>query len=196
MLRRQPFHPGYYDWPPPSLAEVRARWLWWLCLAVASVGVLALVAFVLSHDDPRQPGLADRAWLTLGLAAVLLVLLAVHYYAGGARRLLRALVEYAVVALLAVLLTLSALPAATRPATNQPAANRAPAQHSAANPARPPSRPPANRPASPPAKAAGDGCPAVVKVPAWLACLWRQANPPEQDRAIPLSPGSSTRRTP
>jgi small-conductance mechanosensitive channel len=143
MLRRDYPPVGAYGWPPPPLAEVRARWARWASLAVAALGALALVAFVLSHDDPRQPGLADRAWLTLGLAAVLLVLLAVHYYAGGARRLLRALVEYAVVALLAVLLTLSALPAATRPATNQPAANRAPAQHSAANPARPPSRPPA-----------------------------------------------------
>jgi hypothetical protein len=191
MLRRDYPPIGTYTWPPPPLAEVRARWLRWACLAVAALGVLALVAFVLSHDDPRQPGLADRAWLTLGLAALLLVALSVHHYAGGARRLLRALVEYAVVALLAVLLTLTALPAATRPTINQPAANRAPAQHSAANPARPPT----NRPASQHAKAAGDGCPAVVKVPAWLACLWRQANPPEQDRALPRSPGPPTRRT-
>jgi hypothetical protein len=189
MLRRDYPPIGAYGWPPPPLAEVRARWARWACLAVAMLGVLALVAFVISHDDPRQPGLSDRAWLTLGLAAVLLVLLAVHHAAGGARRLLRALAEYAVVALLAVLLTLTALPAATRPAANQPA------QQSAANRARPPSRPPANHPASPHAKATGDGCPAVVKVPAWLACLWRQANPPEQDRAIPLSPGPSTRRT-
>jgi hypothetical protein len=174
---------GAYGWPPPPLAEVRARWLRWASLAVAALGVLALVAFVISHDDPRQPGLSDRAWLTLGLAAMLLVLLAVHHYAGGPRRLLRALTEYAVVALLAVLLTITAQPAATRPAATQPA------QQPAANRARPPSRPPANHAAGPQATGAGEGCPPVKQLPAWLACLWHQANPPQPP------PPPSTRRT-
>jgi hypothetical protein len=188
MLRRDYPPIGAYDWPPPPLSEVRARWLRWACLAVAALGVLALVAFVISHDDPH-PGLSDRAWLTLGAAALLLVALSVHHYAGGARRLLRALAEYAVVALLAVLLTLTALPAATRPAANQPAATQ-PAQQSAANRARPPARPPATHPAGSQASGAGEGCPPVKQLPAWLACLWHQANPPQ-----PQHP-PSTRRTP
>jgi hypothetical protein len=195
MLRPSGFRGGYYDWPPPPLREVRRRWLRWLGLAAASLAVLALVTFVIGHDDPRQPGLSDRAWLTLTAAALLLVALGLHHRL-GALALLRALAEYAVVALLAVLLTTTALPAATQP-SNQPA-GRAPAQQSAANPARPPSRPPAN-PTSTPAGRASDGCPPVKRVPAWLACLWRQANPPEpnkeQGRAMPLSPAPPTWRS-
>jgi hypothetical protein len=195
MLRHPPG--GYYDWPPPPLAEVRARWLRWLALAAVSAVVLALVAFVIGHDDPRQPGLSNRSWLTLGLAALLLVLLGIHYRL-GTRALLRAVTEYAVVALLAVLLTLTALPAPPAgQAAKQPAAKPAPAQQSAANRAHPPTtlprttRPPAN-PAGPAANRGGEGCPAVVQVPAWLACLWRQANPPEP----PGSPTPPVRRSP
>ena len=180
MLHRDYPPLGGYGWPPPPLAEVRARWARWTCLAAAVLSVLALVAFVIDHDDPH-PGLSDRAWLTLGLAALLLVLLSVHHYAGGARRLLRALVEYALVALLAVLLTITALPAPNRAPANQPAANHAPAQP-----------PAASQPADPQATATSDGCPPVRQVPAWLACLWRQANPPEpkptKSQAMPALP--------
>jgi hypothetical protein len=186
MLRRVDARGGYYDWPPPPLREVRRRWLMWLCLAGAGAGVLALVTFVIGHDDPRRPGLSDRAWLTLATAALLLVALSIHQRL-GALALLRAVAEYAVVALLAVLLTLTALPGADQP-SNQSSAGRAPAQQQAANRARPPSRPPVNT-AGPAAGRAGDGCPAVKRVPAWLACLWRQANPP-------TSPPPSTRRIP
>jgi hypothetical protein len=197
MLRRDYPPIGGYGWPPPPLREVQARWLRWAGLAAAGLAVLALVTFVVGRDDPRQPGLSDRAWLTLGAAALLLVALGVHHYAGGARRLLRALAEYAVVALLAVLLTITALPATNRPAADQPA-GRAPAQQPAANPARPPSRPPAN-PTSTPAGRAGDGCPPVKRVPAWLACLWRQANPSEPNkekgRVMPVSPAPPTWRS-
>jgi small-conductance mechanosensitive channel len=180
MLRRDYPPAGPYGWPPPTIREMQARWLRWACLAVAALAVLALVAFVISHDDPRQPGLSDRAWLTLGLAALLLVALSVHHYAGGARRLLRALAEYAVVALLAVLLTVTALPAANQPAAQQ-SATKQPAQ-----------QPAAQDPADPRAKGAGDGCPPVRRVPAWLACLWRQANPPQPTD----SPTPPARRTP
>jgi hypothetical protein len=193
MLRSTGFRGGYYDWPPPPLREVRRRWLRWLGLAAASLAVLALVTFVIGHDDPRQPGLSDRAWLTLTAAALLLVALSLHHRL-GALALLRALTEYAVVALLAVLLTLTALPAATQPAANQPAANRAPTQQLAATPARPsttqpPATRPATNPAGPPAKGAGDGCPPVKRVPAWLACLWRQSNPPQLPGSPPRRPG-------
>jgi hypothetical protein len=190
MLRRDYPPIGPYGWPPPTVREVQARWARWACLAVAGLAVLALVAFVIGHDDPRQPGLSDRAWLTLAAAALLLVALGVHHYAGGARRLLRALAECAVVALLAVLLTVTALPAADQAAAQQSAANQPAA-----------TRPPANQP-GPAAGRAGNGCPPVKQVHAWLACLWRQANPPDpkreqqQARAMPLSPAPPTRRTP
>jgi hypothetical protein len=52
MLRRDYPARGYYDWPPPPLSAVRARWLLWLALGSISVAVLALVAFVLDHDNP------------------------------------------------------------------------------------------------------------------------------------------------
>jgi hypothetical protein len=176
MLRPTGFRGGYYDWPPPTLREVRRRWLRWLGLAAASLGVLALVTFVIGHDDPRQPGLSNRAWLTLTAAALLLVALGLHHRL-GALALLRALTEYAVVALLAVLLTITALPVADQPAGKQSAAKQA----------------------GQAAKAAGGGCPAVLRVPAWLACLWRQANPPDpkptKGRALPHSPVPAARRT-
>jgi hypothetical protein len=174
MLRRPPGR-GYYDWPPPSLAEVRSRWLRWLCLGIATAGVLALVSFVLGHDD-AHPGLSDRGWFTLAAAALLLVLLGVHHRL-GALALLRALAEYAVVALLAVLLTITA----TGYGAGQPAAN-----------------PPAAKPAGTAAKTGGDGCPPVKQVGAWLACLWRQANPPppKPKQGPAMAPAPSTRRTP
>jgi hypothetical protein len=200
MLRHPPGR-GYYDWPPPPLAEVRTRWLRWLGLLALSGVVLALVTFVVSHDDPRRPGLSERAWLTLTAAALLLVALSLHQRRGSLA-LLRAAAEYATVALLAVLLTITALPAPPHPA-HQPAANRAPVQQSAANPARPRSQPPATRPlatlADSAAGRAGDGCPPVKQLHAWLACLWRQANAPEpkpeQGRAMPRSPDPPPRRT-
>jgi hypothetical protein len=155
---------------------VRARWLLWLSLASISVAVLALISFVVDHDDPREPGLSERSWLTLALAAVLLVLLSLHHRY-GAWPLVRAIAEYAVVALLAVLLTITALPVADQPAGKQSAAKQA----------------------GQAAKAAGGGCPAVLRVPAWLACLWRQANPPDpkptKGRALPHSPVPAARRT-
>jgi hypothetical protein len=177
---------GYDDWPGPSLAEVQARWLRWLWPAVTVAGFLALVAYVLSYDDPR-PGLSDRGWLILTLAALLLVALSIHR-SRGTWRLVGALTEYAVVALLAVLLTLTALPGA-HPPTGKQAPGKPPAVKRSTG-----------KQAGPAAKGAGGGCPAVVKVPAWLACLWRQANPPppatpDKARALPRSPAAS-RRTP
>ncbi len=78
MLRTRDF--GYYDpappgrygsrghfdrgWPPPSLREVQARWLRWLCLAVAALGAWAFVSYVVRHDDAR-PGLSPQGWVTL-----------------------------------------------------------------------------------------------------------------------------------
>ncbi len=174
---------GYLDrgWPPPSLMEVRARWLAWLWRLALAGGFLALASYVVSHDDPRHPGLTDRSWLTLTLAAALVGLLSLHRLAGVVP-LLRALAEYSVVALLVALL---AVPG-TAPSGHQQAAT---------SPAHQAGR--AGQRAATTAKQAADDCPPVRQVPAWLACLWRQAQQAHLPKPKALSPAApSTRRTP
>jgi hypothetical protein len=88
------------DAGPAPLHTARSvrRWLW---PTVAVTGLLAVTGFVLGHDDPA-PGLSRRGLLTIALAAVVVVLLTLRR-AAGPGPLARALVEYAVVFLLAVL---------------------------------------------------------------------------------------------
>ena len=75
---------------------------------------------VLGHDDPT-PGLSGRGLLTVALAAAVVVLLTLHRRYGPGP-LARALAEYAVVVVLAVLVATTGVPldqpaaAATRPA--------------------------------------------------------------------------------
>jgi hypothetical protein len=83
---------------PLRAATSVARW-WWPTLAVA--GFLALAGFVLGHDDPA-PGLSHRGLLTIALAAVVVVVLTIRR-AAGPGPLARAIAEYTVVFLLAVL---------------------------------------------------------------------------------------------
>jgi hypothetical protein len=92
---------------PASLHAARSvgRWLW-PTLAVG--GFLALTGFVLGHDDPA-PGLSQRGLLTIALAAAVVVLLTIRR-AAGPGPLTRALVEYAVVFLLAVLVATTGIP--------------------------------------------------------------------------------------
>ena len=74
------------------------RWLW----PTLSVGGFLLVTgFVLGHDDPT-PGLSLQGLLTIALAAAVVILLTIRRTAGTGP-LTRALFEYAVVFLLAVL---------------------------------------------------------------------------------------------
>jgi hypothetical protein len=75
-----------------------ARWLW-PTLSVS--GFLVVTGFVLGHDHPT-PGLSLRGLLTIALAAAVVVLLTLRR-AAGTGPLARALFEYAVVFLLAVL---------------------------------------------------------------------------------------------
>ncbi len=98
---------------PRSLHTARSvgRW-WWPILAVG--GFLAVVVQVLGHDDPT-PGLSARGLLTIALAAAVVALLTLHRRYGP-RPLARALVEYAVVFGLAVLVATTGVP------LNQPAA--------------------------------------------------------------------------
>jgi hypothetical protein len=87
------------DGPAPlQAARSVGRWLW-PTLAVA--GFLAVTSFVLRFDDPA-PGLTQRGLFTIALAALVVVLLTIRR-AAGPGPLVRALAEYAVVALLAVL---------------------------------------------------------------------------------------------
>jgi hypothetical protein len=101
------------DHGPASLHTARSigRWLW---PTVAVTGFLALTSFVLRHDDPT-PGLSQRGLFTIALAAVVVVLLTLRR-AAGPGPLARALVEYAVVFLLAVLVATTGIPVDQAPA--------------------------------------------------------------------------------
>jgi hypothetical protein len=101
----QPHFPGWAPLVDPGSRPLQAarsvgRWLW---PALAVSGFLAVVAYTFGHDDPA-PGLSHRGLLTVALAAVVVVLLTIHRR-NGPRPLARAVIEYAVVALLATLLT-------------------------------------------------------------------------------------------
>jgi hypothetical protein len=75
---------------------------------VAVGGFLVVTGFVLGHDDPA-PGLSGRGLLTVALAAAVVALLTLHRRYGP-RPLARALAEYAVVFLLAVLVATTGVP--------------------------------------------------------------------------------------
>jgi hypothetical protein len=178
--------PGWDPLADPGPLPLRpagslARW-WWPISAV--VGFLAVVAYVLGHDP--QPGLSNRSWLTVVLAAVVVLLLTIHRATrGGPPRapLARALAEYAVVALLAVLLATAGTGqqpaqhsdggAGGRQSTERPADRRPPAEHAAA--------------------ATADRRPGIVRVVTgvghWLIELWHTAGE-LADRSTP--PTSST----
>ena len=154
----QPTLPGWaplVDAGPGSLHAARSvgRWLW---PTLAVTGFLVVTGFALRHDDPG-PGLSTRGLLTIALAATVVVLLTIRR-AAGPGPLARALGEYAVVALLAVLLATTGIPV---------------------------DRPPAG--AGEQASATADQRPALVKTIdtwrdrlvgawAWLAELWRRAD--------------------
>jgi peptidoglycan/LPS O-acetylase OafA/YrhL len=83
---------------PLQTARSVGRWLW---PALSIGGFLVVVSFVFGNDDPT-PGLSLRGLLTIALAAAVMVLLTLRRTAGPGP-LTRALFEYAVVFLLAVL---------------------------------------------------------------------------------------------
>jgi hypothetical protein len=105
----QPHLPGWAPLVDPGPAPLHAarsvrRWLW---PTVAVTGFLAVTGFVLGHDDPA-PGLSRRGLLTIALAALVVILLTIRR-AAGPGPLTRALVEYTVVFLLAVLIATTGL---------------------------------------------------------------------------------------
>jgi len=180
----QPF-PGWDPLPDHGPLPLRAagslrRWLWPIS---AVVGFLAVVGYVFRHDDP-QPGLSDRGWLTVVLAAVVVVLLTVHRASRGRpprAPLARALAEYAVVALLAVLLATAGGQqqpaervedgAGRQPSTERPAQHRQPTERADA--------------------ATADRRPGIVRVVTgtwgWLAQQWHTAGELADHSAPPPS---------
>jgi hypothetical protein len=121
----QPHLPGWaplVDAGPAPLHAARSvgRWLW---PTVAVTGFLAVTGFVLGHDDPAS-GLSRRGLLTLALAAMVVVSLTIRRRY-GAWSLARALVEYAVVFLLAVLLATTGLDPSQPPASAEQASTAA-----------------------------------------------------------------------
>jgi len=105
------------DHGPLQTARSFGRWLW-PTLAVA--GFLVVTAFTFAHDDPT-PGLSQRGLVTIALAAAVVILLTLHRTTGPGA-LARALFEYTVVFLLAVLIattgiTLDQAPAGAKQAS-------------------------------------------------------------------------------
>ena len=112
-----PHFPGWGPLVDPGslpLQPVRSigRWLWF---TVAVSGLLAVTAFTLTHDDPT-PGLSARGLLTVALTAAVVVLLTIRR-AAGSGPLTRALFEYTVVFLLAVLVATTGIPLDQAPPT-------------------------------------------------------------------------------
>jgi hypothetical protein len=105
---------------PLQAASSIARW-WWPALALAGFGAVA--GFVLGHDDPA-PGLSTRGLLTIALAALVVVLLTIHRAAGPVP-LTRAVAEFTVVALLAMLVATTGIDA-DRPPTGAKQASATP----------------------------------------------------------------------
>jgi hypothetical protein len=105
---------------PLQTTRTIGRWLW-PTLAVS--GFLVVTGLVLGHDDPA-PGLSRRGLLTIAVAAMVVVLLTIRRVAGPGP-LARALFEYAVVFLLAVLLATTGVNVDQAPARgNQRSATR------------------------------------------------------------------------
>jgi hypothetical protein len=131
-------------------------------LAVA--GFLVVTGFVLAHDD-ATPGLSTRGLVTIALAAAVVILLTIRR-AAGPGPLTRAMAEYAVVFLLAVLV------ATTGITTNPPPAD------------------------SKQASTAADQRPALIKVidgfRDWLG-EWRQWAHTESDRRDQAAPTTHAR---
>jgi hypothetical protein len=90
---------------PLQTARSVGRWLWF---ALTVAGFLVVTAFTLAHDDPT-PGLSLRGLLTIALAALVVVLLTLRRSAGPGP-LARAIFEYAVVFVLAVLVATTGVP--------------------------------------------------------------------------------------
>jgi len=128
---------------------------------------VAVVAYVLGHDDPT-PGLSHRGLLTIALAGLVTVLLTIHRRYGPGS-LARAVLEYTVVALLATLLAAAgagidqqaAGPAKTKPNAEAAVGDDGPA---------------VLRAGAKVVRAVTGAAKAVAGAVRWLVDLWRQAD--------------------
>jgi hypothetical protein len=173
--------PAAVDPLPLRAAGSLGRWLW---PTSAVAGYLVVVGYVLGHDDPR-PGLSDRGWLVLVLAAVLVVVLTARRRHGPGP-LARTLAEYALVALLAVLLI-------TTGASQQPAQQ----VEDRAGRRQPSTERPADRRPDQHTDASAERRSGIVRVLAgvrdWLAELSREAHQQAHQRTPPPSTTAPTR---
>jgi hypothetical protein len=180
-----------HDPLPLRAAGSVARW-WWPTLAVASF--LAVAVYVTGHD----PGPSQRGLVTIALAALVVVLLTIHRTAGP-RRLARAAAEYAVVALLAAMLALTAagnqqpVTPAAKGEAKHPATARAEASQD---------RPWVLRVTTGVIRAVTKAIRAVTGAAGWLVDLWRQAdaktdhhNRPPPTTAAAMAPSSTLAST-
>jgi hypothetical protein len=156
---------------PLRVAGSVARW-WWPILALAGFGAVA--GLVLGHDHPAAPGLSTRGLVTIALAALVAVLLTLHR-AAGPGPLVRAVTEYAVVAVLAGLLVGVAQPP-SRSAT--PASKTEGAQSARLTPnlEAGQDRPRVIRVAAAVTRAVTKAIRAVTGAARWVVDLWRQAD--------------------
>ena len=177
--------PGWTPLDDPGPLPLRAagslaRW-WWPISAIT--GFLTVVTYVFTHDP--QPGLSNRSWLTIGLAAVVVLLLTIHR-AGPGRPprapLARAVAEYAVVALLAVLLATAG--------SQQPPAQRVEDGAGRPQAAEQPADP-RHQPAERADAGSADRRPGIVRVVTgvwgWLVELWHTAGEQADRRSSPTS---------
>jgi hypothetical protein len=111
---------------PFQTARSVGRWLWF---TVAVGGFLLVTGFAFAHDD-SAPGLSVRGLLMIALAAAVVVLLTVRRTAGPGA-LARALAEYTVVFLLAVLIATTGISLDQPPAASGRTAPVAPDQRPA-----------------------------------------------------------------
>jgi hypothetical protein len=142
----------------------------WFYPTLAVGGFMLVTGFVLAHDDPT-PGVSGRGLLAIALAAAVVILLTIRRTAGSGP-LARALGEYTVVALLAVLVATTGVTLDPPPAAGK--------QVSAAVDHRPPL-----------VKTVDNWRDRLVGAWKWLAELWRRA-----DRQTAPRPQSSSAPAP
>jgi hypothetical protein len=168
---------------PLRMAGSLARW-WWPTLALAGFGIVT--GFVVGHDHPG-PGPSTRGLLTVALAAVVVVLLAIHRR-NGPGPLARAVAEYTVVALLAGLLATAGAVVDQQPANHaKPNQAKSDAQVAAGD-----DQPAVLRAVTTVLRASAKDVRGVTSAARWLRDLWRQADqqatPKGEARAAPPRP--------
>jgi hypothetical protein len=184
----QPF-PGWsplVDHGPLGLraANSIARW-WWPILALA--GFAGVASFVLGHDDPT-PGLSARGLVALALAALVVVLLTIHR-AAGPGPLIRAVAEYAIVAILTGLLVADISGVDQPPANPTRSAAKTEAKQATGKPMLQvgQDRPGVLRVAAGVTRVVTKAIRAVTEAAGWFMDLWRQADQ-QTDRRRGRSP--------